>query len=64
MPFDLVISVYQSMKLRMFVFSCSCWTVFVLAGQCTQTSTTKCLKVGRDIDAKEAEKYKKGTWAH
>eukprot|EP00038_Savillea_parva_P021065 m.33238 g.33238 ORF g.33238 m.33238 type:complete len:159 (+) comp4997_c0_seq1:90-566(+) len=41
-----------------------CWTGFVLVGKCTQSTTPRCLKVGRDISEKEAEKWPKGTVKH
>lgn len=41
-----------------------CWTGFALVGHCTQNSTPKCLKVGRDISEEDAEIWPKGTVEH
>jgi hypothetical protein len=41
-----------------------CWTGFVLVGHCTQTTTPRCKKVGRDISEEDAAEWPKGTVWH
>eukprot|EP00040_Diaphanoeca_grandis_P017010 m.88270 g.88270 ORF g.88270 m.88270 type:complete len:505 (+) comp26174_c0_seq1:225-1739(+) len=38
-----------------------CWIGFALVGDCNQTHSPTCLKVGRDISVEDAEKWPKGS---